>query len=118
MSLEVRTACGKGSDKDRAKRDGHDGARQGDQPESLYDNMINGTVCLEDRQDAVVMVIRGTIKPNMGEATDDSWQVLIKMMIFHSSMSKEMNAMRRVDVAAYREARAAYTVGSLRSRKR
>ena len=117
-SLKIRTTGGEGSDEDRAKRNGHDGARQGYQPKSLNDNMIDGTVCLEDRQDAVwswSSVVQ--YKPDMGEATDDSWQVLIRMMIFHSPISNEMNATRLADVAAYREARAAYTVGSLRSRK-
>ena len=57
MSLEIRTTGCKGSDEDRAKGDGHDGARQGNQPESLNDDMIDGTVCLEDRQDAVVIIV-------------------------------------------------------------
>ena len=66
LSFEIRTTGSKGSDEDRAKGDSHDGARQGDQPESLNDDMIDGTVCLEDRQDAVVMIISGRIYDRHG----------------------------------------------------
>jgi hypothetical protein len=50
------------------------------------------------------------------KVTDERRNVALKMVILYSPMSRDMNATRSAEVAAYVVVRAAYTAGSAKTR--
>ena len=75
---------------------------------------VVGKVC--HGQDAVTTIVSGVSRQAREETTDERRKVVLKMMIFHSTRSWDIKAVRCAGVAAYLAARQAYTIGSPKNR--